>query len=791
MSDPLAPVEKKTKNTPGQNEHAYWLREIHAAEEREKTWRKDAEAVVDLYEGQKSPENSFNVLYSNTETLLPAIYNSVPRPIVDRRYKDEDPLGLAVSQVVKRGLEYCIDTPDTRYTSFNELVEQGVIGGLVPGRSVTRFKYDVDMIAPGQTDEVASDAVSAGGNKDPEDQSDTIESAEVVPEQEKAKPSQGEVQYETVCGVNWPYDRFLHGFARRWSDVPWIAYEHRMTKADIISNFGAQWVEKLKVTDEETKKGDNRTDDKDSKGAPKSAVVYEIWHKSRKKVIFVGRDHKDEIIKRLDDPLGLPGFYDCPQPLHFLNRNANLVPVVPYKLYEQQAKELNRVTMRINKIISALKVRGFYNGQIKDLNDLMTMEENRLVPANTTSVLAETGGLDKHIWMMPLEKLIQVLQQLYVQREQVKQVIYEITGISDILRGSSVASETATAQNIKNQWGTLRLKKMQKQAQEYVRGCIRIIAAIQGLHFSQETWAKMTGLKYPTMQEKQQAMALLQQMQAQQAMQPPAPAVGGGPPGMPAGGPPGAPPGPPAGGQPPAPPPPPSPQMQKVAEIANSPITWDDILGVMKDNFQRGFKIDIETNSTVDTDATEDKQNITDLLTAISQSLQAFLPMVEQGGMPMGVVKAMLLTITRRFNFGPELEKQLAAMPDEAPQKPDPAMMKMQGEQQKMQQEAQIAQQQAALDMKAKQMDMALKEKEMQQKMILMDKELEIKQQELALKEQELAMKDHELQQKSELNNITHTGKMQAAEATRATKLMQIEMQHKQAMQPPAPEARQ
>jgi hypothetical protein len=42
-------------------------------------------------------------------------------------------------------------------------------------------------------------------------------------------------------------------------------------------------------------------------------------------------------------------------------------------------------------------------------------------------------------------------------------MIYEVTGISDIVRGQGNAQETATAQEIKSQWGSLRIRKLQKQ----------------------------------------------------------------------------------------------------------------------------------------------------------------------------------------------------------------------------------------------------------------------------------------------------------------------------------------
>jgi hypothetical protein len=423
----------------------------------------------------------------------------------------------------------------------------------------------------------------------------------------------------------------------------------------------------------------------------------------------------------------------------------------------------------------------------------MNQPENQIVPAQNVGVLAESGGLERHIWLMPLDKLTAVLQQLYLQRQQVKQVIYEITGISDILRGATVASETATAQNIKNQWGTLRLKDLQAKVQIYVRDCLRIVASIQGKHFSQETWKKMTELPYPTKEQKDKAQQMAQaiQQQAMTAMQqlPPQP-PGGPPPGQPGAGPPGGPPS--APGQPPDPGEQIKQQamqgMQKLQPVLASPFTWEDVLEVMSSDFSRGYHIDVETNSTVMADATEDKQMITDFFGAMAQVLQAMMPMVESGVMPPSVVKSMLLTTSRRFRFGTEVEDALKGMQEQMPPKPDPAMAKAQAESQMMQQEAGIKQQQANQEQQSAQLDFQLKQKDMQNKMALMDKELEIKQKELDLKERELQMKEVELGQKQQMNQITHDGKMQVATATRDAKLMQIATQAAQpAKGPPAP----
>jgi len=274
---------------------------------------------------------------------------------------------------------------------------------------------------------------------------------------------------------------------------------------------------------------------------------------------------------------------------------------------------------------------------------------------------------------MPLDVLITTLTQLYAARQQCKQVIYEITGISDILRGSSVASETATAQNIKNQWGTLRLKRMQKEVQRYCRDLLRIMLEIAASKFSEETWAKMTGLPYLTTMQVQQLQQMIQalqqqgqqlQMQAQQiqASMPPPP--------------------PPMQGQPAPPAPPPNPQLQAMQQqgqqlmqqlqqaqqkLQSTP-KWGEVLGLLKDDIQRAYRIDIETNSTVEPEAVEDQKQITELMTALGQYLNGVMPLVAKGTLPFQAAQSMLLAITRRFRFGSEIEDYIKEM---QPPKPD------------------------------------------------------------------------------------------------------------------------
>lgn len=685
-----------------------WLEEISSAKKRHKDWLKSADDLVKLYECTDKKENSFNIFYSNTETLAPALYNNLPRPTVKRRFDDKDMPGKVASEVVRRMLEFLLDNEVENYTPFDTLMESSVLHALVPGRGVVWFKYEAEL-----------EEVEAEEETEVEEPVEGAEYSMPEGEVEDDEP-EARVLWETACGELVPYNQFYMGYAKAWKDVPWVGRDHFLTREECIKFFGEVGkLVPLTVTPSDKATSDEDLSDRSDKlvdaQGTKLAHVYEVWDKDKRQVIFFCRALPQRFLKKVDDPLGLSDFFPLPEPLQFFNKISSMVPQTLYSAYEEQAKELNRVTLRINKLIAALKVRGFYDNTIEGLGDLLGSEENQLLPAENVAALQDKGGLEKAIWMFPVKDIIPVLQQLYAQRNQVKQVIYEITGISDILRGSTVASETATAQDIKNQWGTLRLKKWQKRVQKYVRSCLRVLAEIGCKKFSIETLAAITNLQYPTAAQKSQAQMIMSQLQVQmteiqqviqtqpeaaQQLQPTLQSM--------------------------------QQQAGPLQEILAKP-TWEDIQALLSNDLTRNYRIDIETNSTVDIEATEDKQSIGEFMNALAQFLNGVGPLVQQGTLPFPAAKSMLMAIVRKYRFGVEVEQEIEAMQPPQPQGEDPAQ-KM--ELQKLEMETKASAQESSTKLK------------------LMEEEAQ-------LKREEFAMKRQELKDKAEYNQAQHQMRMQ------------------------------
>jgi hypothetical protein len=652
---------------------SYWLNEIKASQNREKAFRKEGQRILDIYSAKKPEEIPYNILYSNTETLLPALYSSVPRPVVSRRFKDADPLGRYAAEAGKRVLEFLMDTNVEGYETFDEGVRSAVLDALLPGRGVTCIKYDAEI---GQ---VPGDDTEEGGVVDQE------------PTEYKAA--------ELVCTDTKSWNRVFFGYAKKWSKVPWVAYEEHIDKDEAERLFGADVAAKMTFAKNE----DDADDEEDGKsneenrnqGEKKTACVYQIWDKEGgKKVRYVSSQYPEGFLKVEDDPLGLSGFFNCPKPMMFMEKSNDLLPVALYMLYENQAKELNEISRRINRVVRAIKAKAIYDGELgDDIKNLVDADDNELVPADKSSSLAAEKGLQNAIWFWPIEQLVNVLNQLILAREQCKRVIFEVTGISDIIRGSSVASETATAQNLKSQWGTLRLKRLQKEVQRYARDILRMMLEVAAAKFSVETWAKMTGLPFVTSEQKQQSQKIA--MAAQQIGQ----------------------------------------QPDEAAMKALQAPVWEDVLKILQDDMQRAYRIDIETNSTVELEATEDKQDMAEVMAAIGQALNGLTPLVQAGSLPFEAAQAMLLTIVRRFRFGSEVEDMIRAMKPPKPPEDGKAaaeQAKMQQEQARMQAEQQqqqvenerIAQVEMAKHQREQQAEANRRETEMQK--LLFERETEM-----------------------------------------------------------------
>ena len=168
------------------------------------------------------------------------------------------------------------------------------------------------------------------------------------------------------------------------------------------------------------------------------------------------------------------------------------IPRPYYDLYARLADDLDETSARISALTKQIKVRGAYNARLPDIADLLHRRRRQDDPGRwrrpdqRRPPEPHLDGADRPI---PCRRC----RKLYLARDQIKQSIYEIMGISDIMRGATKASETATAQRIKGSMGVSRLEDQKQAAGNFVRDLLRLKAEIICQNFDAETLEAMTG----------------------------------------------------------------------------------------------------------------------------------------------------------------------------------------------------------------------------------------------------------------------------------------------------------
>lgn len=446
-----------------------WLEAIEQADKDEEDWRKKAEEAVEIFRGKSGRKTTrFNIFFANVETICPSVYNSTPSPDVRRRYNDEDPVGKDVAELVERALSYSVDTYD-----FDATMKAIVRDGEVVGRGIPRVRYKPTFASEPV---LGSDGLPVIG--------------------EDGKPvTEDRVVDEEVTSDYVPWKQFRRGPAFLWSQLPWVAFGDYLSKEDVVKLVGEELAKELPFNYVAGPKGEFKKTDAKESSIFKRMFVWQVWDRETRRVIYICPDYAKKALRVIEDPLGLEGFFPAPRPYQPVTVTDSLVPTIPYSIYEDLVIELNELTGRITKLIKQCKPRGLGVGNANDLAAVAEADDGEIKPVQMTEALIHGGGLEKMISWFPLDPTVKALVQLVAQREQVKQIIYEVTGIADILRGSTAPSETATAQQLKAQWGSIRIQDRQAEVQRVARDLFRLKAEIIATKFSPEKLGAMTGME--------------------------------------------------------------------------------------------------------------------------------------------------------------------------------------------------------------------------------------------------------------------------------------------------------
>jgi hypothetical protein len=570
-------------------------------------------------------DSELDLFWASFEILKPAVYSRPPQPVVAPLFKD----GEAIMNVTAEMLERC---------------------------AVSVFKRTgIDDVMLGARD----DLIFAGRGP-----------LWVRHEVEKGK--------HAVCVEHKDRLDFLHEPARKWSEVGWAAGAAWLTRKEMKARFrkvSGDAYQRAQYTLYRGRDDGDNDRDLEKRAATRKAKVWEVWHKADSRVYWV-TDGCDVFLDEGEPHLELSGFFPCPKPAYATLRRRSLIPVPDWERYAVHFRKISELTRRIYSLLDAVKMKGIVagGGDVGDAIEAVLKDDSDeiIIPVPGAALLAQ-GATPLVVWL-PLAEIATAIQGLIEARGQLIQDFYQLSGISDIMRGATDAEETLGAQELKSQYGSVRVREKSCELQRVAADAVKIAAEIIAEKFPQDQMLEMSGMTIPTRAELEKKVADLtaaarkelhalgenaKQAATQQAQQPQQPQQGG------------------QGQQiDPA-------QAQQAFEAAQQQIMAkyapqlaqieeqvpiEDVMKLLRDDRARGFAFEIESSSTILTDELAEKRTRNEFMaefTNSAQSLQFLISMGEPGAKLAG---AMLKFVLAPYRAGRELDGAIDEFIDAAPE---------------------------------------------------------------------------------------------------------------------------
>lgn len=596
------------------------LSAIRKAEDAFRNYQDTCRRIDEIYslsesltEGYDWLDPEYDLFWASTEILKPAIYSRPPKPAVATMFSDRRKLQTTTAELLERVTTSAFDR-----TGIDEV--------MICVRDDLALANRGQMWATYESDE------KGGGQR--------------------------------VCIEHLDRLDFLHEPARKWAEVGWVARRAWMTRKEMRKRFfkhsGDAYQEAaLGVRREEKRNG--------SDDGSRKAGVWEVWHKNDGKVYWVAEGCPvmlDEGRPHLD----LSGFFPCPRPAYGTIRRRSLVPVPDYQRYSVHFNKINKLTSRIYLLLDQIKLKVLIpaGGDIANAIEVaMTSDDDSIVIPVPAAALMNGAGAGNYVQHIPIKEAAEAAQILIATRSQIFEDFYQLSGISDIMRGATDAEETLGAQQLKSQYGSVRVRDKVEELQRIARDVSKIAAEIASEKFSSKTLLDMAQMQIPTKREiekqikgiedaaeneldalSKQAKAMADQarqsgqqvdpQQAQQQFQQAQQQI-----------------------------------VQKYApqlQQASDTVPIEDIMELLRDDRSRGFAFEIATDSTILTDEMQEKASRNEFLGAFTNASTALMGIAAMGEAGAALAGGMLKFAVAPYRVGRELNGLIDDFIDAAPQ---------------------------------------------------------------------------------------------------------------------------
>lgn len=627
---------------------APWQTMLDEAEQYFRVYQEKCDNIDKLYADLEklsgvNAEREMKIFWANVEIIKPSIYASTPEPVVSAKFKDRKPLIRHSSEMLERALKSTFEEEDIHETLLRVRDDLAL-----NGRGVAWVRLE-----------------------------------------EKEDGYQC-IRYDHIDRAD-----FLCEPAREWKETGWVARRAYLSMEDMRERFEETSGDAYMKAEYEHRTG-LAEGDKDSFKGEKKAAVWEMWHKTKNVVVWITKN-ATEVLDIQRPFLDLRGFFPCPKPAFSTLQRRSLKPIPDFLYYKDQIEEINELTARISALSESLRLKGFYAAGHEDVGTAIEAAlkdmDNRATLIPVPSFAVAQMKMQEAIAWIPLDMVVSTIQALVALRREIIDDVYQVSGLSDIMRGATNANETLGAQQLKAQYGSVRIKDRQEAMVRLSRDLTRIAAEIMAENFSEESLLlysqydelpRRADIQSQVAQMQQQAMQLANSPQGQQVQQ-----------------------------QDPEQAQQLLQQFQGELEAVKSQITLEDVIELLRSERIRPFVLEIETDSTIAPDENAAKQRVAEFTTSLSSIMGQLIPMVQTSPHTAQFAGEVLKFAVKPFRAGRDLDDAIDGLVDQINQvasqpQPNPEEEKIKA------------------DVEAKQNELALRQEEMQGKQKIEQERLDL-----------------------------------------------------------------
>lgn len=459
-------MSEEKKDDSAQAIYKKWVDQFASARRNLQKWEKEAKKVVKKFRDDRGDEESMiegdtrlNLFFANTTTLQAMLYGSVPKVNVDRKFSDPNDdqarvAALMANRILQQDIEYA---GEDFATALRAVLEDR----LIPGLGTARVRYEFDE----QSQEVP-------------EQKDPVTGVVLAPAFTKPIITNEKVE---IVYVHW--QDYLYSPARVHSEIWWKAYRSYMDRDALVERFGEELGSRIPLNSDGPVDKQNGPE----QAHEEQAEVWEIWNKKTRKVEWIVEGF-DQCLDTKDDPLQLDGFFPEPPPFIANTTTSKYVPRSDFAMAQDLYNEIDFLQSRISLLTEACKVIGAYDKSVGSLSRIFQEGvENELIPVDNWALLGEKGGLKGVIDWVPIEQVANVIKVLDERLAVKIQQLYEITGMSDVIRGASQPYEAAATSKVKAQFASIKVQKLQDEFARFASDLQSLKLEIIQKHFQPQS----------------------------------------------------------------------------------------------------------------------------------------------------------------------------------------------------------------------------------------------------------------------------------------------------------------